>query len=123
MIDLLRDNPAAEKKLQYYTENYEPLTTTAINAAELFKGAYRARERKGEVAKARSILEYLELLELSLPVCETYGRLMNELRSKGSLIGDLDVLIASTAITHRQILVTRNKAHFEKVQGLIVESW
>ena len=123
MIDLVRGSPAAEKKLEYYTENYEPLTTTAISAAELFKGAYRAKERKGELAKARSILEYLELLELSVPACETYGRLMNELRSRGMLIGDLDVLIASTAITHRQILVTRNKAHFEKIPGLIVESW
>ncbi len=123
MIDLIRGSPAAENKLEQYTENYEPLTTTAISAAELFKGAYRAKERKSELAKARSILEYLELLELSVPACETYGRLMNELRSKGTLIGDLDVLIASTAMAHRQILVTRNKTHFEKIPGLVVEAW
>ena len=48
---------------------------------------------------------------------------MNELRSKGSPIGDFDTLVASAAITNRQILLTRNKAHFEKVPGLIVETW
>ncbi len=76
-----------------------------------------------EVAKAKAILEYLELLDMSIPVCERYGRLVNELRTRGSPIGDLDTLIASAAIIHRQILVTRNKAHFEKIPGLVVESW
>ena len=123
LIDLLRENPAAEKKFQYYTENYEPLTTTPVNAAELFKGAYSAKEEKREIEKTRGILEYLELLDMSIPVCETYGRLVNELRSKGAPIGDLDTLIASTAIVHKQILVTRNKNHFEKIPGLVVESW
>ncbi len=123
LIDLLRGSPAAEKKLQYYTEKYEPLTTTPISAAELFKGAYRARDRRSEVAKARDVLEYLELLDLPLQVCEQYGRLINELRSKGFSIGDLDTLIGSTALMHRQILLTRNKAHFERIPGLVVETW
>ncbi len=123
LIDLLRGSPAAEKKLQYYTDKYEPLTTTPISAAELFKGAYRARDRRREVAKARDVLEYLELLDLPLQACEQYGRLINELRSKGFSIGDLDTLIGSTALVHRQILLTRNKAHFERIPGLVVETW
>ncbi len=69
------------------------------------------------------MLEYLELLDLPLPVCEQYGKLVNELRSKGFPIGDLDTLIGSTALIHRQILLTRNKAHFEKIPGLVVETW
>ncbi len=123
LIDLLRGSPAAEKKLQYYTDKYEPLTTTTISAAELFKGAYRAKERRREVAKARDLLEYLELLDIPVPVCEQYGRLISELRFKGFPIGDLDTLIGSTALIHRQILLTRNKAHFEKIPGLVVETW
>ena len=123
LIDFLRGSPGADKKLQYYTDNYEPLTTTPINAAELFKGAYSAKGRKAEVAKAKGILEQLELLDLSVAVCEKYGGLINELRSKGTPIGDLDTLIASAAIVHRQILLTRNKDHFERVPGLAVDSW
>jgi len=123
LIDLLRGTPAAEKKLQFYTDKFEPITTTPISAAELFKGAYRAKEKRAELAKVRALLEYFELLDLSLQACENYGRLLNELRSKGSPIGDLDTLVASAAITDRQILLTRNKAHFEKVPGLIVETW
>lgn len=99
------------------------MRTTAVSAAELFEGAYSTKGRKGEVERVRATLEHLELLELSLPVCERYGKLANELRVKGSPIGDLDTLIASAAMTHRQILVTRDRSHFEKVAGLVVESW
>ena len=123
LIDLLRGSPAAEKKLKHYTDRYEPLTTTPISAAELFKGAYRAKDRKTEVAVARDVLEYLELLGMPLQVCELHGKLVNELASKGSPIGDLDTLIGSTALTNNQILLTRNKAHFEKIPGLVVETW
>ncbi len=123
LIDLMRGSPAAEKKLQYYADRYEPLTTTPICAAELFKGAYRAKDRRNEVARARDMLEYLELLDMPVSVCEQYGKFLHELLAKGSPIGDLDTLIGSTALIHRQILLTRNKAHFERVPGLIVETW
>ena len=99
------------------------MKTTAISAAELFEGAYSIRGRRGELEVVRATLEHLELLELSIPVCEKYGSLTNELGSKGSPIGDLDALIASTAIVHRQILLTKNKKHFDRVRGLVTESW
>ncbi len=123
LVDLVRRNPAAEKKLQYFRDRDEPLTTTAISAAELFEGAYSTKAKKGDLAQVRSTLEHLELLELSLDVCERYGRLANELGSRGLPIGDLDVIIASAALVHRQILLTRNKKHFERVPGLVAETW
>ena len=122
-MDLVRRSPQAEEKLRQYLENDDPLTTTPINAAELLEGVYSPKRRKGDAERVNGLLEHRELLGISLAVCEKYGRLVNELRSKGAPIGDLDTLIASTAMTHRQILLTRNKAHFEKVPGLVVESW
>ena len=123
LVDLIRENPSAEKKLQYYRNRNEPLTTTAISAAELFEGAYSTRARKSDLDQVRSTLEHMELLELSLPVCERYGKLANELSSRGLPIGDLDIIIASAAIVHRQILLTKNKKHFDRVSELVAESW
>jgi tRNA(fMet)-specific endonuclease VapC len=120
---LIRGSPAAEKKLQYYRNGNEPLTTTAISAAELFEGAYSTRGRKGDLDQVKSTLEHLELLELSMHVCERYGKLANELSSRGLPIGDLDIMIASAAIVHRQILLTKNKKHFDRVPELVTESW
>ena len=122
LIDFLRGDPAAEKKAQYYLDHDEFLTTTPITAAELFEGAYSSK-KKTEHERVRNLLEHLELLELSVDVCERYGRIFNMLARKGEPIGDLDTLIGSTALTNRQILVTKNKAHFEKIPGLVVESY
>jgi tRNA(fMet)-specific endonuclease VapC len=123
LVDLVRARPEAEKKLLHFLENDERITTTPVNAAELYDGAFSTKSRRTEAERVRGLLEHLELLELSLAVCEKYGRLTNELKAKGSPIGDLDTLVASTALVHRQILLTRDKAHFEKVPGLVVESW
>ncbi|HZY48108.1 MAG TPA: type II toxin-antitoxin system VapC family toxin [Candidatus Bathyarchaeia archaeon] len=123
LVDLVRAKPEAEKKLLYYIENDERITTTPVNAAELYDGAYSLKGRRQEADRVRGLLEHLELLDISLAVCEKYGRLTNELKSKGSPIGDMDTLVASTALAHRQILLTRNKAHFEKIPGLIIETW
>ena len=46
-----------------------------------------------------------------------------DLKQKGRLISDADILIAATALTHDLILVTNNTAHFQRVPGLQVQSW
>jgi len=42
IIDLLRRKPAAENKLEELTANGDKLTTTPLNASELYKGAYNS---------------------------------------------------------------------------------
>lgn len=42
---------------------------------------------------------------------------------EGKLIGDVDLLIASHALSHQMTLVTNNIEHFSSVSGLKVEVW
>ena len=48
----------------------------------------------------------------------TYGELVYDAR-----IDDMDILIASTALTHNLVLVTNNEKHFRRVPGLEIENW
>ncbi|MEM3711957.1 MAG: type II toxin-antitoxin system VapC family toxin [Thermoproteota archaeon] len=123
IIALIRRDPAAEKKLEEYIRNNARISTTYITACELFKGAYRSKRKDVEVTKVREILSRLEILDFSIDACERYGRLVNDLERKGMPIDDLDAIIASLALTHNESLVTADKEHFERVSGLIVESW
>lgn len=123
LVDLGRKDPAAWKKLEELRDKRIPLTTTAINAAELFKGAYRSKEPDKEADKARQILRIARLLELNLDACERYGRLLSTLLSKGETVGDLDTLIASVALAHNQALITKNNEHFTRIPGLVIESY
>lgn len=123
IIALIRRDPRAEKKLEEYVTMGARLSTTPITACELFKGAYRSKKKDLEVRKVREILSRLEILDFSIDACEKYGKLVNDLERMGTPIGDLDAMIASLALTHNEPLTTADREHFERVPGLIVESW
>ena len=44
------------------------------------------------------------------------------LREEGNLIGDMDILIGATAISCNLTLLTNNRRHFERMQGLNIVS-
>lgn len=50
---------------------------------------------------------------------ERYADIRRTLRPSGNLIGDMDTLIAATALEHHLTLVTSDQ-HFQRVPGLIV---
>ena len=122
LIAFLNRNPDALKKLEDL-EAKGPRTacTTTVNVAELYKGVYRAHDRQNENDRVKRLLDTLHLLALDGESARLVGELDAEMKS--STIGDLDIFIASIAMTNGETLVTRNIRYFERVPGLKVESW
>jgi len=84
----------------------------------------RGHSRQGEeIDQVKDILAFLEMLNLVPEACERYGRLVNDLQRSGVMIGDIDTMIASIALTYNETIVTSDIEHFEGVPGLIVEVW
>ncbi len=54
---------------------------------------------------------------------DTFGEFKANLELTGQSIDDMDLLIASTALTHNLILVTNNEKHFNRINGLEIENW
>jgi predicted nucleic acid-binding protein len=123
IIALMRRDERAQAKLEEYTASETRLTTTPITACELFKGAYKSTKRERELQKVKMTLGFLEVLNFSVEASERYGRLMASEGLHGGPIGDLDAMIASIALTHGEDIVTSNRKHFERVEGLLVDSW
>ena len=46
-----------------------------------------------------------------------------DLRKAGQLIDDIDIIIAGIAISNNLVLVTHNRSHFERIDGLKIEDW
>lgn len=44
-------------------------------------------------------------------------------RKKGELIEDADLLIAATCIVNDLVLITNNRKHFSRIEGLDIENW
>ena len=126
LIAYLQNNSAAIKKLEELVQQQAgrdtAAMTTTVNAAELWKGVYRSKEKqKEEFAKVKWLLDSLELITLD----SESARMVRELDAaiKTSPIGESDLLIASIALANKQTVITRNKKHFERVPGLQVEGW
>jgi tRNA(fMet)-specific endonuclease VapC len=56
-------------------------------------------------------------------VATVFGQIKADLRHRGQLIEDFDLLLAATALANDLTLVSNNAAHFSRVTGLRLESW
>ncbi len=54
--------------------------------------------------------------------CQIFGKERGRLRATGLMIGDCDLLIGATALRHDLTLLTNNRRHFERTEGLRIES-
>jgi tRNA(fMet)-specific endonuclease VapC len=118
LIDLMRREPAAFGMYEAYEEQGIALSTTAITAMELYKGAYISGN-PGNVEKAERILALFNLLPLDEMVYQVFGRIAAGLCLEGNPVGDFDEAIAAIARCYDGEIITRDR-HFEKIPGLTV---
>jgi predicted nucleic acid-binding protein len=62
------------------------------------------------------------ILGIDEEICRRFGQLCGTLRSAGKLVGDFDLLVAASALRHDLTLLTNNRRHFERIEGLRIES-
>jgi tRNA(fMet)-specific endonuclease VapC len=99
------------------------LTTTSINAAELYFGARRSGRPERNLARVETFLAPFELLAFDGKAADAHGRLRHELVSAGMPMGAHDMLIAAIALVNDGIVVTHNTSEFSRVPGLQIEDW
>lgn len=108
----------AEAVIRRLIELHENLVTTRLNVAELWVGVERSTRRDAELTRVERILAPLGVLEFDDAAARIFGRLTAHLQSIGRPVGDMDVLIASVAVAHGEILVTDNRTHFDNIPGI-----
>jgi len=98
------------------------LCVSAISVAELRFGAdHRGSSRLH--AKIDTFIRNIEIVPFDDVCARHFGTIASALARKGTPIGQLDVLIAATAIAARATLVTNNVKHFIRIRDLRVENW
>ncbi|MFL6605590.1 MAG: type II toxin-antitoxin system VapC family toxin, partial [Steroidobacteraceae bacterium] len=117
---IIKRRPATlVEKFEKYAEK---LNVSMITAAELRFGAEKAgRPKLAELVEA--YLERLAILDWTNEVTSHYARIRSELERSGKPTGNMDLLIASHAVSQGMTLVTNNLKHFSNVPGLKVEVW
>ncbi len=119
LIDLLREKEDAVKKIKELEKN-EGLATTDINAFELYFGAYNSTKKDKNLSSTRGLLKNLTLLHTTEEAMETGGRIYSDMKAKGKSIDIREVLIAAITLQKGASLLTRNREHFERINGLVL---
>ncbi len=90
------------------------LATTVVNRFELLSGTRNARQEKD----VRDLLDALVTLTLDNAAADEAAAIRRALDRAGTPIGMGDSLIAGIVKARRGLLLTRNRRHFDKVDGL-----
>lgn len=99
------------------------LAISTITAAELYYGAYYSKAIDRNLQRANTFIENLAVLNLTLPAVQKFGELKATLRKAETPIADMDLFIASIALSENRILVTNNLRHYRRIPSLDLENW
>lgn len=120
---------AGRRLLQRLEAVREDAAITAITVEEGMRGWLAEIRRHTEPARQMAAYDHLvrqvELFAawLILPWDQEAVDVFNRLRAKGVRVGTQDMKIASIALAHDVLLLTRNTLDFAKVPGLRFENW
>ena len=98
------------------------LAASVVSLAELYEGVYYSINPEGNEKALEDFLSGISILGIEDDVCKVFGKERGRLRQAKKMIGDFDLLIASTCLYHRLTLLTNNQRHYEMVDGLSILS-
>ena len=105
-----------------FSELYDSCAISSITAAELQYGA-RKRNNKQLTQKVKAFCDLVEIIPWDEDAAKAYAKLRVELETSGTPIGNMDMLIAASALARKAVLVTDNTEHFSRVKDLKLGNW
>ncbi len=124
LSELVRKKPSRDVVRRLRQLRGSKLTTSSVCVLELRHGTAR-HPQGGQLWRrlADTVLSRVEILAFGEMEARSAGDLLAALERNGAVIGLEDVLIGVTARIRGLTMVTRNVRHFERIEGLNVESW
>ena len=103
----------------------EKIGISSITIAELEYGIAKSNSTHKEENRI-ALLEFLlpfKFIDFDQSDAYEYGRIRQDLQSRGKIIGNMDILIGSQAVSRELILVTNNEKEFKRIENLKIENW
>ena len=119
---IIKRDTNALRHLQEMRKSGNRVTLNAISYFECRRGLVAVSATK-QLKTLQNLAERGGILMLNREGLDIACDLYADLRKKGQLIEDADLLIAATALTHNSILVTDNTDHFQRIPNLQIENW
>ena len=119
-IELLKGN----KKILQRREQYDGVIGISfMSIAELYYGAEKSKDPNKNFDTIENLLLSLEIIHTDIPILKRFGMIKAQLQKEGVITSDADIFIAATTLERGDRLITGNVRHFERIPGLVSESW
>lgn len=115
-IQALKGDTAAVNTLVQLTPH--GIGISWITVGEIYEGAFGFPDPQTHLATFREFLGPLHKLHLNDPIMEQFATIRADLRRRGQIIADFDILLAATALHHDLTVLTYNVRHFNRVPDL-----
>ena len=96
---------------------------SSLVLAELLYGAEKSRNAARARAAVDVFTQGMTPATFDADDAATYGRIRATLERKGTVIGQMEMLIAAQAVARGLVLVTNNLREYRRVPGLRCENW
>jgi hypothetical protein len=96
---------------------------SSVTVFELYTGVGRSSKPETEREKVLAVLGSKPVVPATETVMSIAGRIHGELAAAGERIEQNDCIIAATALTGDEPVVTRNVSYFERIDGVRVRTY
>ncbi len=114
-------SPSILKHLKRYSVG--DIGISSITLAELYYGVEKSRYIQNNREALGEFLLPLEITDFDEKASQIYGVVRANLEKDGNLIGSMDMLIASHALSLDVTLITNNTREFKRIKQLKVSDW
>ena len=120
VIHALHGSTAVVQRLEEFSN--DGIGISIISTAELYQGVFYSLEPHANEALLLEFISGFDVIQLDDEICRMFARERGRLKAEGTPVSDLDLLIGCTALRHRLTLLSNNRRHFKRLQGLSIIS-
>ena len=119
---LMKGTHKINESLTDLIEAGDQIVINPISYYEICRGLIAINATK-KLDQFKNMCDVFGIPEINRDVLDNAAQIYSELKAKGELIEDADILIAAICLSNNYVLATNNAKHFKKINGLVVENW
>jgi len=121
IIYFLSKNSSVKTRIE--KEGLNTISISIITLFELYFGAYNSHRIEENIHTINRLRNVIHIFQINDSILNSFGKTKTFLKKAGELIGDFDLVIATTALAHDLTLITNNISHFHRIPSLKIENW